>query len=128
MNRMIIIKLCNFYTYDYHDMSHTSLSPIRRGFAPGFVNYKKVCTRLAAASDKSLPVACPGSVVLFGYSGFLHHWYGIGQNEQTRTPLTAMGNLRCSGSVSSEIQVFTILSLNHEIKGSRNNFNLMIQS
>jgi hypothetical protein len=27
-------------------------SPIRRGFAPGFVNYKKWCTRLAAASDK----------------------------------------------------------------------------
>jgi hypothetical protein len=23
-----------------------------RGFAPGFVNYKKGCTRLAAASDK----------------------------------------------------------------------------
>ena len=32
--------------------THTSLSPIRRGFAPGFVNYKKECTRLAAASDK----------------------------------------------------------------------------
>jgi hypothetical protein len=32
--------------------SHASLSPIRRGFAPGFVNYKKGCTRLAAASDK----------------------------------------------------------------------------
>jgi hypothetical protein len=30
----------------------TSLSPIRRGFAPGFVNYKKGCARLAAASDK----------------------------------------------------------------------------
>ena len=30
----------------------TSLSPIRRGFAPGFVNYKKGCTRLAAACDK----------------------------------------------------------------------------
>ena len=29
-----------------------SLSPIRRGFAPGFVNYKKGCTRLAATSDK----------------------------------------------------------------------------
>jgi hypothetical protein len=29
--------------------THTSLSPIRRGFAPGFV---KGCTRLAAASDK----------------------------------------------------------------------------
>ena len=31
--------------------THTSLSPIRRGFAPSFVNYKKGCTRLAAASD-----------------------------------------------------------------------------
>jgi hypothetical protein len=30
---------------------HTSLSPIRRGFAPGFVNYKR-CTRFAAASEK----------------------------------------------------------------------------
>jgi hypothetical protein len=26
--------------------------PIRRWFAPGFVNYKKGCTRLAAANDK----------------------------------------------------------------------------
>ena len=25
---------------------------MRRGFAPGFVNYKTGCTRLAAASDK----------------------------------------------------------------------------
>jgi len=32
--------------------THTSLSIIRRGFAPGFVNHKKGCTRLAAASDK----------------------------------------------------------------------------
>ena len=32
--------------------THTSLSPIRRGFAPGFVNYKKGRTRLAAANDK----------------------------------------------------------------------------
>jgi hypothetical protein len=31
---------------------HTSLSPIWRGFAPSFVNYKKECTRFAAASDK----------------------------------------------------------------------------
>jgi len=30
----------------------TSLSPIRRGFAPGFVSYKKGYTQLAAASDK----------------------------------------------------------------------------
>jgi hypothetical protein len=32
--------------------THASLSPIRRGFAPGFVNYKTGCTRLAPASDK----------------------------------------------------------------------------
>ena len=32
--------------------THTSLSPIRCGFAPSFVNYKKGCTRLIAASDK----------------------------------------------------------------------------
>jgi len=31
---------------------HTSLSPIWRGFAPGFVNYKIGCTRLASANDK----------------------------------------------------------------------------
>ena len=33
--------------------THTTLSPIRRGLAPGFVNYKKGCTLLAAASDKA---------------------------------------------------------------------------
>ena len=32
--------------------TYTSLSPIRRSFAPSFVKYKKGCTRLAAASDK----------------------------------------------------------------------------
>jgi len=32
--------------------THTSLSPIRRRFAPSFVNYKKGCTRLATASEK----------------------------------------------------------------------------
>jgi hypothetical protein len=31
----------------------TNISPIRRGFALGLVNYKKGCTRLAAASDKA---------------------------------------------------------------------------
>jgi hypothetical protein len=35
----------------YYLTTHTSLSAIRRGFAPGFVNYKKGCIRLAAASD-----------------------------------------------------------------------------
>jgi hypothetical protein len=33
-------------------ITHTSLSPIRHGFTPGFVIYKKGYTQLAAASDK----------------------------------------------------------------------------
>ena len=33
--------------------TRASLSPIRRGFAPGFANYNKGCTRLAAGSDKT---------------------------------------------------------------------------
>ena len=32
--------------------TQASLTPICRGFTPGFVNYKKGCTRLAATSDK----------------------------------------------------------------------------
>jgi hypothetical protein len=31
--------------------THTSLLPIRRGFLPGFLNYKKGCTGLATTSD-----------------------------------------------------------------------------
>ena len=40
--------------------THTSLSPIRRGFASGFVNYKKGCIRFAAASDKIYPLLAHG--------------------------------------------------------------------
>jgi hypothetical protein len=40
--------------------THTSLSPIRRGFTPGFANYKKGCTRLAAASDKAYQLLAHG--------------------------------------------------------------------
>ena len=32
--------------------THTSLSPKRRWFASGFVNYKKRCTRITTESDK----------------------------------------------------------------------------
>ena len=39
---------------------HTSISPIRRRFAPGFVNYKKRCTRLTAASDKAYQLLAHG--------------------------------------------------------------------
>ena len=40
--------------------TRTSLSPIRLGFAPSFVNYKKWCTRLAAASDKVYQLLAQG--------------------------------------------------------------------
>jgi hypothetical protein len=50
--------------------THTSLSPIRRWFAPGFVIDNQMCTRLAAASDQVHQFHCPWSVVLSGYSGF----------------------------------------------------------
>ena len=37
-----------------------NLSPIRRGFAPGCVNYKKVRTRLTAAGDKAYQLLAHG--------------------------------------------------------------------
>jgi len=40
--------------------AHASLSPIRRGFTPSFVNYKKGCTRLAAASAKGYQLLTQG--------------------------------------------------------------------
>ena len=43
-----------------HLATHTTLSPIRRGLAPGFVNYKKECTQLAAASDKDYQLLAHG--------------------------------------------------------------------
>jgi hypothetical protein len=44
--------------------TYTSLSPIRRGFAPGFVNYKK--TRLPAASDKVYQLLAHGRLLTPG--------------------------------------------------------------
>ena len=41
-------------------ITHTSLSPIRRGFAPGLVYYKKGCTQLAVASDTDYQLLAHG--------------------------------------------------------------------
>jgi len=49
----IILLLHSFYIAHYLILKLIkALYSIWRGFAPGFVNYKKGCTRLAAASDK----------------------------------------------------------------------------
>ena len=45
----IIYMLVVFYAYFRFGWDSNK---IQRGFVPGFVNYKKVCTRFAAASDK----------------------------------------------------------------------------
>jgi hypothetical protein len=44
--------LPGYVIYAFILLYHLCVSPIQRGFAPGFVNYKKGCTWLAAACDK----------------------------------------------------------------------------
>jgi len=53
--------------------THTSLSPIRHGFAPGFVNYEKGCTRLATASDKAYQLLAQG------------RWFSLGTSASSTT-------------------------------------------
>jgi len=53
--------------------THTSLSPIRRGFAPGFVNYKKGCIRLATASDTVYQLLSHG------------RWFSLGTPDSSTT-------------------------------------------
>jgi hypothetical protein len=43
-----------------YQITHTSLSPIRRGFEPGFVNYKAGFTQPAIASDKAYQLLAHG--------------------------------------------------------------------
>jgi hypothetical protein len=43
-----------FNWFSVISFSNESLSPIRRGFAPGFVNYKKGCTVINFYSQTSL--------------------------------------------------------------------------
>jgi hypothetical protein len=53
------------------------------GFTPGFVNYKKGCTRLAAASDQVYngqwfsPGTPPSSTTKTGRHDIAEIWYGI---------------------------------------------------
>ena len=58
--------------------THTSLSPIRRGFAPGCVNSKKGCTRLAVASDKVYQLLAHG------------RWFFPGTPASSTTKMVAM--------------------------------------
>ena len=46
-------RVAQWVGYLDYSTTHTSLSLRRHRFAPGFVNYKTVCIRLAAARDKA---------------------------------------------------------------------------
>jgi len=50
-------------------ITHTSLSPILRVFAPGFVHYKKGCTLLTATSDKVYQLLAHGRCLSPGSPG-----------------------------------------------------------
>jgi hypothetical protein len=58
------IRVARFGSNSYKPITNTAWVCLR------LCKLQKECTRLAVASEKSLPVACPWSVVLFGY---FHH-------------------------------------------------------
>ena len=54
---MLRVRLAQWVRYLDYLTNHTNLSPIRRGFAPGF---NKECTRLAAASNNAYQLLAHG--------------------------------------------------------------------
>ena len=73
--------------------THTSLSPIWRGFASGFVNYKKGCILLAAANDKVYQLLAHG------------RWFSPGTPaaSTTKTGLHDIAEILMKGIISKEI-------------------------
>jgi hypothetical protein len=62
----------------------TFLSPIQREFVPSFVNYKKGCNRLAAASDKV-------------YQLLAHGWWFFPGSPASSTTKTGRHDIALSG-------------------------------
>jgi hypothetical protein len=75
--------------------THTSQSPIWLGFAPGFVNYKKRCTRLAAASDKVYQLHAHG------------HWFSSGTPASSTTKT-------CCHDIAEILLKVALNSINHQ--------------
>ena len=86
--------------------THTSLSSIWYGFAPGFVNYKKGCTRLAAASDKVYQLLAHG------------RWFSPGTLASSTT------KTGCHDIV--EILLKVALNTKNQIKSNKMNCELML--
>jgi hypothetical protein len=78
--------------------TRTSLSPIRRGFTPGIVNYKKGCTLLAATNDKVYQLLAHG------------RWFSLG------TP--ASSTTKIGRHDIAEILLKVVLNTTNQIKSS----------
>ena len=80
--------------------THTSLSPIRRGFAPSFVHYKKGGTRLAAASDKVYQLLAQG------------RWFSPGTpaSSTTKTGRHDIAEILLKVALNTKIQIHTSIS------------------
>jgi hypothetical protein len=91
---------------------------MRRGFAPGFVNYKKGCTRLAAASDKVYQLLAHG------------RWFSLGSPASSTTKPgrhdIAEILLKVALSTINQIKSYicTHRSISHHIKL---NYNILIE-
>ena len=79
--------------------AHTSLSPIRRGFGPSFVNYKKECTRLAATSDNVYQLLAQG------------RWFSSGTpaSSTTKTGLHDIAEILLKVALNTKNQIKSIL-------------------
>jgi hypothetical protein len=88
--------------------THTSQSPIRRGIAPGFVNYKNGCTRLATASDKVYQLLAHG------------RWFSPGTlaSSTTKTGRHDIGEILLKVALSTKNQSINQSSLEETTKKS----------
>ena len=71
---------------------------MRRGFAPGFVNYKEGCTRLAAVSDKVYQLLAHG------------RWFSLGTPASSTTK---------TGAMIAEILLKVALNTKNQIKSPK---------
>ena len=73
---------------------------MRRGFEPGFVNYKKGCTRLAATSDKD-------------YQLLAHGWLFSPGTPASSTSKTGRHDIAESGVKTPKIKIKSVMWINY---------------
>jgi hypothetical protein len=97
--------------------THTSLSPIRRGFAHSFVNDNKECTRLTATSDKVYQLLAHG------------RWFSPGTpaSSTTKTCRHDIAEILLKLALSTKIQIQTQIYLSF-LKAIHNTLKMRIVS